>query len=204
FSGNVYSTPRQIRSGSYPEVISVGQEGGSAHGICVIASQAAAGESGLYCMGQNKFGQLGLVANCSTSPSPNPNRATWQSAVSLGTPASQTASPSLNEEANYQMNSVMVITLAGDVYAAGDNTYGKLGTGVAPSACNPAFAKVQLPAGVKATAIANGDEFTSFILGDNGKVYAMGRNNNGQLGDGTTTDRNAPVEVKIPRQEVVY
>jgi alpha-tubulin suppressor-like RCC1 family protein len=57
---------------------------------------------------------------------------------------------------------------------------------------------------VKAVAIANSDEYSAFILGDNGRVYAVGRNNTGQLGDGTTTDRSTPVEVKIPRQETIY
>ena len=100
---------------------------------------------------------------------------------------------------------MMVITSLGNVYAAGDNTYGKLGRGGAlGTACNSTYAKVQLPAGVKGVALANGDEYTAFVLGDNGKVYSMGRNNNGQLGDGTTTDRSTPVEVQIPRQETVY
>ena len=185
-SGTVYSTPRQITSGEYPKLISVGQEGDTKHSICVMSTS-------IYCMGVNAFGQIGLGA-CTA-------RSYWTAVISIG--GAQT-STSLNDEANYQMNSVMVITTGGDVYAAGDNTYGKLGTGAALGACNPNFAKVQLPVGVKATALANGDEYTAFILGDNGRVYAMGRNNNGQLGDGTTTDRNTPVEVKIPRQETIY
>jgi alpha-tubulin suppressor-like RCC1 family protein len=185
-SGTVYSTPRQITSGEYPKLISVGQEGDIQHSICVM-------NTSVYCMGKNAFGQIGLGA-CTA-------RSSWVAVISIG--GMQTTT-SLNEEADYQMNSLMVITTGGDVYAAGDNTYGKLGTGAALAACNPNFAKVQLPVGVKATALANGDEYTAFILGDNGKVYAMGRNNNGQLGDGTTTDRSTPVEVKIPRQQTVY
>lgn len=192
-NGTVYSTPTQITSGEYPIIISVGQEGDVAHGICVIAASAPAGNGGLYCMGKNQFGQLGL-GSCTT-------RSTWGSVIPLG---GQTASPVLNEEALYQMSSVTVITTAGDAYSAGDNTYGKLGTGAAYGACNPNFAKVQLPAGVKATAVANSDEYTTFILGDNGRVYSMGRNNNGQLGNGTTTNSNVPVEVQIPRQETVF
>jgi alpha-tubulin suppressor-like RCC1 family protein/Tfp pilus assembly protein PilX len=201
--GSVYSTPIQIIAGEYPKLISVGQEGDDKHGICVIAASAPVGNGGLYCMGRNKFGQLGLVSNCTVTAIPtNPDRSAWGSIINL---SGQTAAPSLNNEANYQMNTTMVIaTPAGDAYAAGDNTYGKLGTGAALQACNPNFAKVQLPAGVKATALAGGDEYTSFVLGDNGKVYAMGRNNNGQLGDGTTVDRSAPVEVQIPRQETVF
>jgi alpha-tubulin suppressor-like RCC1 family protein len=110
----------------------------------------------------------------------------------------------MNDESRYQMNATAVITTLGNVYTAGDNRYGKLGTGGPLQTCNATFAKVQLPAGVKAKALANADEYTMFILGDNGKVYAVGRNNNGQLGDGTTTNRSTPVEVKVPRQETVY
>jgi alpha-tubulin suppressor-like RCC1 family protein/Tfp pilus assembly protein PilX len=195
-NGSVYSTPTQITSGSYTEVLSIGQEGGYAHSVCVIAAGAPAGNGGLYCMGYNGMGQIDL-GSCTT-------RSYWQSVLNLGTPTSQTASPTQNEEANYQMNTTMVITTAGDVYAAGDNSFGKLGTGAALTSCNPNFGRVLLPAGVKATALAAGDEYTAFILGDNGKVYSMGRNNNGQLGNGTTTNSNVPVEVKIPRQETVF
>ena len=196
-NGTIYSTPTLLTSGEYPVIISVGQEGDIAHGICAIALTPSAGQSGMFCMGRNKFGQLG-VSCTNTSP-------VWQptGGMALGSPT-QVASPNLNDEALYQMSSVTVITASGDAYAAGDNTYGKLGTGAAYGPCNPTFMRVLLPAGVKATAVASGDEYTTFILGDNGRVYSMGRNNNGQLGNGTTTNSNVPVEVQIPRQETVF
>ena len=116
----------------------------------------------------------------------------------------QRVNDELDDEANYEMNSLVVITMAGDAYAAGDNTYGKLGTGGPLQSCNSTFQRVQLPTGVRAVAVANGDEYTAFILGDDGNVYAMGRNNNGQLGNGTTTDSSTPVVVHLPRQRIVF
>jgi alpha-tubulin suppressor-like RCC1 family protein len=190
---NCYNVPHTITSNNYGKVISVSEGDQNHHAVCSI-NTAPVGESGLWCIGSNSFGELG-AGDCVA-------RAGYYGAAYLG---GEIANYQLNAEATYQMNSVAVITTpAGNVYTAGDNTYGKLGTGGTLQACNPGFSKVQLPAGVKATAVANGDEYTMFILGDNGKVYAVGRNNNGQLGDGTTTDRKVPVEVKIPRQETVY
>ena len=43
-------------------------------------------------------------------------------------------------------------------------------------------------------AIAGGDTHT-VALKSNGTVWAWGRNESGQLGDGTTTDRNSPVQI---------
>jgi alpha-tubulin suppressor-like RCC1 family protein len=193
-----YSTPRQMTSGVYSQMFSIGERGDDKHSFCVIQDGTiAANLSGLYCIGANTYGQVGNSA-CAASP---PVYASWYGSVPM---ANQRALTPINIEADYQMNSLMVITALGDVYAAGDNTYGKLGRGTSGVACNSTYAKVLLPAGVKATALANGDEYTAFILGDNGRVYSMGRNNNGQLGDGTTIDRSTPVEVQIPRQETVY
>lgn len=189
-----YPTPHAITDPGYSDFISIGEQGADRHALCVLAQNPdPAVDSGLWCIGRNAYGQLGL-GDCADR-----NAFTVPSSV-----GGQQVKSVINVAARYQMNSVMVITRNGDVYAAGDNTYGKLGTGGPLQACNSTFAKVQLPAGVKAVALANGDEYTAFILGDNGKVYAVGRNNNGQLGDGTTTDRSVPVEVKIPRQETLY
>lgn len=188
---NCYPTPGKIGSGA-GKLISIGERGDDRHGLCATVYGSIA-DSGFYCIGANNYGELGS-GSCT-------DRATWFGPINLG---GERASTATSSDLDYQMNSVMIITTAGNVYAAGDNTYGKLGTGGPLQACNSTFAKVQLPNGVKAVTLANGDEYTAFILGDNGSVYAMGRNNNGQLGDGTTTNRSLPVEVKIPRQETVY
>lgn len=194
FSSTIYSTPREITSGSFSRVIGLGEEGsGTRSSICVLARDLDKPNSGIWCVGSNTYGQLGN-GNCTDQASLPPM-------INLG---GETVSKGMSSGINYQMNSIIVITTDGNAWAWGDNTYGKLGTGAPLQGCNPTPAKVQLPAGVKAVDVANGDEYTTFILGDNGRLYGMGRNNNGQLGDGTTTNRNLPVEVKLPRQAVVY
>lgn len=194
---NCYPTPRQLTTGAFGKLISVGERADNRHGVCIIATSPP-GNSGLWCMGSNALGQLG-GSGCT-------DRAGWVSPINVtnGSGAMQVVSPALNVEADYQMNSLTVITTAGDAYSAGDNTYGKLGTGGALTSCNSTFKRVLLPAGVHAVAVANGDEYTMYILGDDGNVYAMGRNNNGQLGNGTTNDSNVPVVVILPRQQLLY
>lgn len=192
---NCYNIPRSISSLNYGRIISIGERGDARHAICIVGTVPGGADSGLWCLGANDYGEIGY------SPCGGNTGGYYGSANLQGEYVNHAM---MNPESIYQMNSMAVITTLGNVYAAGDNTYGKLGRGGALTSCNSTFGKVQLPAGVKATALANGDEYTMFILGDNGRVYSMGRNNNGQLGDGTTTDRSTPVEVKLPRQEVVY
>jgi alpha-tubulin suppressor-like RCC1 family protein/Tfp pilus assembly protein PilX len=197
-NGTVYSTPiNNSTVGAWDDTIRVGQDGANFYGTCILAPLAR-----VYCTGQNAYGQLGNGTGCTTMSS-------W---TIFALPAGETAmSVAMNGEAGYQMNSVMVMTQSGKVYAAGDNTYGKVGPNqTVGQACNPTPKQIPLPIDpstgqmVKAVAISNKDEYSAYILGNNGALYALGRNNNGQLGNGTTTDSSTPVIVQIPRQAVVY
>jgi alpha-tubulin suppressor-like RCC1 family protein len=193
-----YYTPKNITGGGFNSIYSIGDEGLDRHSVCVGATSAGT----MYCVGRNNHGQLG-----------NPSLACGAiqaTQILFSLPAGESVIK-MNDEAGYQMNSMMVITASGKVFAAGDNTYGKLGTTHPLQACNPAPREVLMPfvpgsttQRVKAVALANGDEYSAFILGEDGKLYAMGRNNLGQLGDGTTIDRSVPTEVKIPRQSVLF
>ncbi|MNH33320.1 hypothetical protein D3C79_938230 [compost metagenome] len=72
---------------------------------------------------------------------------------------------------------------------------------------------------VRAVALANSDEYTAFILGDNGVVYSLGLNGNGQLGKGNIdggvtfsgdtltnagTPSKVPVSIIMPRISVSF
>jgi len=54
---------------------------------------------------------------------------------------------------------------------------------------------MNMPAGVKAKSVQSGLG-TTVILSDDGKIYTVGNNTNGQLGDGTTTNSSTPLARK--------
>lgn len=73
---------------------------------------------------------------------------------------------------------------------------GQLGDGGVQNAVLPV--KVKLPRGIKITVVRAGCDH-SVALSSAGRVYAWGDNSYGQLGDGTTSTRTAPVRVKLPK-----
>ncbi|HLX88956.1 MAG TPA: MBG domain-containing protein, partial [Acidimicrobiales bacterium] len=84
---------------------------------------------------------------------------------------------------------------ANELYSWGYNFSGQLGNGNTTNQTTPV--KVQLPAGVVATAAASGGSH-SLAIGSDGKLYAWGDNSVGELGNGTTTSSITPVVVSMP------
>ncbi len=84
----------------------------------------------------------------------------------------------------------------GRVAAWGDNTYGQLGSGDRAASGFPAFVNNAEGtgdlAGMKEIALG---AYHSLARSADNTVLAWGRNNKGQLGDNTTTDKRLPVEV---------
>ncbi|WP_018588427.1 RCC1 domain-containing protein, partial [Salinispora arenicola] len=89
----------------------------------------------------------------------------------------------------------LALTSAGTVLAWGQNVHGQLGDGTTTERDTPV--NVDLPPGTDVTAIAGGDDH-SLALTSAGTVLAWGQNDDGELGDGTTTDRDTPVDVDLP------
>ena len=114
----------------------------------------------------------------------------------------------LSTEWMYQYDSLLVIAQDGQVYGGGRNAYGKLGNNVLGDSLNSyrqcTTVKMQLPLGVTAMDMSTRDEYSTYVLGGDGKVYATGRNNLGQLGDGSTTNRLKPVVVSLPNAGSAY
>lgn len=165
--------------------------------------------SGMWCSGVNTHGQLlnwasagsSFLGQCVSTPSGGYNY------LNVNLPGDSVNIARLTDEWRQQYRSTMVIGASGKVFGAGRDQYGKFGDGSVSSANdyqNCVTTEFQLPAGVTAVDMSTKDEYTTYVLGSDGRVYATGRNNNGQIGDGTTTDRLVPVEVKIPRQRTNY
>lgn len=87
----------------------------------------------------------------------------------------------------------------GNAYAWGSNKYGQLAQKPADASMQKAPVRVPLPDGVDSSftymQVAAGDSHV-LAIGSNGILYSWGRNDHGQLGDGTTTDRYKPQPVK--------
>jgi alpha-tubulin suppressor-like RCC1 family protein len=80
----------------------------------------------------------------------------------------------------------------GAVKCWGSNGHGELGNGTLTNSVHPV--PVALPKGFVLSVASNAwAQHTCALLG--GKVYCWGSNNEGQLGDGTQTDRSTPVLV---------
>jgi alpha-tubulin suppressor-like RCC1 family protein len=86
-----------------------------------------------------------------------------------------------------------VLRASGSVWCVGSNEFGELGIMGGPGMRSLAWVEVRgMP---PARAIAAGDHFTCAIAGAADEVYCWGRNDLGQLGDGTTTTRFMPARV---------
>jgi RHS repeat-associated protein len=87
--------------------------------------------------------------------------------------------------------SMMAVTSSGTVWSWGDNSQGQLGNGTTTSSDVP----VQVTGLSGVTAVSAGFWYFSSALESNGTVWTWGYNAYGQLGNGTTTSSDVPVQV---------
>ena len=141
---------------------------------------ALGSDGNVYAWGLNNYGQLGDSSTASDSIP-----------VMVKKPAGVTSWTAVAAGAFYSM----AMANNGDIYAWGFNNFGQLGNGTTSNDSIPTL--VKLPTGVTATKIAAGTNF-GLAVGSNDSLYVWGRNFNGQLGIGNTTDQHSPVTVKFP------
>ncbi len=146
---------------------------GSIDGLAVLR----AGE--VYAWGDNGFGQLGHLDVGYFSSIPvvvqDVPRADHATSVAAGDYFS------------------LALTRSGHIYAWGQNNDGQLGAGNNLDA-GTAVAVPGQPFGDRVVAVAAGGAH-SLAVTANGRVYAWGQNDDGQLGDGTTRSSDVPLQV---------
>jgi len=143
--------------------------GGGEHSLAIQ-------NGGLWAWGNNGYGQLG------DGTTTNRNVPVQVSGLTNG----------VTVVAGGYMHSLAIQN--GAVWAWGRNNYGQLGNGTTSG-----YSANKIPAQVSGltssvTAIAGG-MYHSLAVKEDSTVWAWGYNLYGQLGDGTTTQRNAPVQV---------
>ena len=132
----------------------------------------------LYAWGQNTAGQLGLgdVANRS-SPVQVGTLGNWSRPMFSGGP---TTSNSASVKSD------------GTLWTWGTNQFGNLGITAIPG--DYKSSPVQVGTGTTWYQVSAGNQFMAAVKTD-GTLWAWGRNDNGQLGDGTVVDKSSPVQI---------
>ena len=135
---------------------------------------------GVLCWGRNQEGELGLETSelcmtdsCSTTPLAVPGLSEGVQTIAAG---------GLH---------TCAVTDAGAGFCWGDNTRGQIGNGQAPDTTSPTLV---LGASEGLVLMAAG-QFHTCAVDTAGAVLCWGQNADGQIGDGTTSDRSTPVTV---------
>jgi alpha-tubulin suppressor-like RCC1 family protein len=173
-AGNFRTTPVQVvGSGTAPLLFSTVSTHGSV--TCGVTMAHAA-----YCWGFNYQGQLG---DGTTTDRHIPTQVTGS-----GT------GPLLFTSVSNGVQHTCGLTTTGAVYCWGSNSLGQLGDGTTTGHLTPVHVGGSGSAPLIFTSLSAGSSHTCGVTVDNA-LYCWGLNGNGELGDGTTTSRSAPVQV---------
>lgn len=89
-------------------------------------------------------------------------------------------------------SNIFVVGDNGRVYGAGHNSYGQIGMGITSTRrTTPEPMRVIWGTSIRAKKVMSGYG-TTVVMTENGKIYTVGNNSNGQLGDGTTNNSSIP------------
>jgi alpha-tubulin suppressor-like RCC1 family protein len=144
---------------------------------CVLDSTGAA-----YCWGANWYGELGRNNTNSGVP------------VAVDT-SGVLAGKTLTQITAGNSDSTCALDSTGAAYCWGDNPYGELGDGSTTDSSVPVAVDTSgVLAGKTLTRITTGF-YDTCAVDSTGAAYCWGFNNDGELGDGNTTDSSVPVAV---------
>ena len=184
-----------------------------------VSSCGLTSTGAMKCWGSNNYGQIGtLASNQQKTPLDVPGFTNNISAIAVGDSRmcaltttgevkcigngvadsnnSGISTGAISISSGYANSCALMST--GGVKCWGDNWTGQLGSGTWVNT-SPAVDVKGLTSGV--TAITSGIQFSCALL-SGGSVKCWGANNYGQLGDGTTTNRNEPAQVKVAGQPI--
>jgi len=156
-----------------PGLTSVVKVAAGGHALGISHSVALKSDGSVWTWGSNMFGQLGDGTET--------NRNLVVEVPGLSDVISVAAG----------FADTFAVKSDGTVMAWGLNTFGELGDGTTTSRSSPV--KVTGLTGV--VAISTGDYLNVLALKSDGTVWAWGNNNDGQIGDGTKSNRSSPVKV---------
>ncbi|WP_298874877.1 hypothetical protein [uncultured Microbacterium sp.] len=137
--------------------------------------------SNVLAFGRNVWAELGLGAAAS---------APTQTYRAFPSPVVQIASGGATDSG--AARATLALLRDGTVWGIGGNAYGQLGDGTGDSTGHDVWKIVPGLSGVKQIGMGN---VNGYALTTAGEVWAWGDNSSGQIGDGTTTYRPAPVKV---------
>ncbi|HEX2312108.1 MAG TPA: hypothetical protein VHJ17_00105 [Thermomonospora sp.] len=157
----------------YPATTPGAVAAGRDHTVVLTRTEGTQGYNQVWTSGDNSEGQLGVGGSSDSDV------LVWLRSL--------THVKAVDAAGDY----TVAVKLDGTVWAWGDNSQGQLGTGNTTDSPVP----VQVPGITTAVSVSAGSDGHVLAVLSDGTVKAWGANNNGQLGDGSTTPRTSPVTV---------
>lgn len=154
---------------------------GYRNAMALVLDNNDANYGGVYAWGQNDYGQLG---DGTTTQRNSPVDVTG-AFTGVGNGAYSMCG-------GFQFTAV--VRVDGTVVTVGRNEFGQLGRGSISLTTDPGLQVGAVPGLTNIKHVSCGGDFVIATRGD-GAVFAWGRNDKGQLGDGTTTNRGSPVQI---------
>ena len=162
---------------NFPEGVKIVKAESGISSTCAIDTEGI-----LWCWGHNTYGQTG--SGSTETYLDSPERVLIDSNETI-----------VDVALGYQYK--CALTVSQQIYCWGNNNYGQLHFSSSDFSEKTMPTKIDIPNGINPVSISSKQSHTC-ILNDNGATYCWGYNNYGQLGDGTTINRDKMVQVLLP------